>query len=280
MRNIDTKVIEKEVSKLFIDANYCLPADVKSAIIKAYEKEEKELPKYILDIIIKNFQKAENMIYPLCQDTGMAIVFLEIGQDVHLTGNFINDAVTNGVKDAYEKGFLRKSVVNDPLIRENSKNNLPPVIYTEIVKGDKIKITVLPKGFGAENQSSIKMMLPSTPIESIIDFIADTIITAGGKGCPPGIVGVGIGGTFEYSAFLAKKALLLPLDKPNPKPHYQKLEQQILEKINASNIGPLGTGGKTTVLGVKVLSYATHIAGLPIAINYCCHSCRHSSIII
>ena len=210
----------------------------------------------------------------------MAVVFLDIGQDVHFTGGYYYDAVCKGVQKAYDLGYLRKSVVKDPFKRENTQTNLPPVIHTNIVPGEQVKITVMPKGFGAENLSQIKMMLPSSTEEDVIDFVASQVIQAGGKGCPPGIIGVGIGGTFEYAALMAKKALLVPLDQHHPDPFYAELEERICQRINQSKVGPMGISGNTTVLGVRILNYATHIAGLPVAFNYCCHSCRHSCMIL
>ena len=280
MRTIDVFVIQQKVEELFIKAAYCLPQDIEDAINKAYKNETSKLSGNILNIIIKNHKKAREMEYPLCQDTGMAIVFLEIGQNVHFTGGFICDAINKGVANAYTKGYLRNSIVGDPFDRKNTNNNTPAIIYTEIVMGDQVKIFVLPKGFGAENQSQIKMMMPSDKKDAVIDFIVKGVISSGGKGCPPCVIGIGIGGTFEYSAYLSKKALLIPLDKTNPNPFYAKMEDEIIKKINQSNIGPMGIGGKTTALGVKILTSATHIAGLPVAYNYCCHSCRHQSITI
>lgn len=280
LRIIELSRIEEQIYKLFLEASYKLPGDIKKALNEAALSEDNSAAKNILDIVIKNYDKSAEMEYPLCQDTGMAVIFMEIGQDVHFSGGSLHDAVARGVERAYEDGYLRKSVVTDPLRRVNSGNNLPPVIHTELVKGDKVKMTVIPKGFGAENQSAIKMMLPSSSKEDVMDFIVNGVIASGGKGCPPSVIGVGIGGTFEYSAFLAKKALLTPLDQPHPDPFYKEMEEELTARINASNIGPLGIGGKTTTLGVKILSYATHIAGLPVAYNYCCHSCRHHSTTI
>jgi fumarate hydratase subunit alpha len=277
MRKIDVNIITKEVEKLFINANYILPDDVKYKINDAISKEKNVLSKNILNILKTNYEKSEKMVYPICQDTGMAIVFLEIGQNIEFTGGFILDAVNNGVEAAYKNGFLRKSVVADPLRRTNTGNNLPAIIHTEFVKGDSLKISVLPKGFGAENQSAIKMFAPSDGKNAIIDFIVNGVIASGGKGCPPSIIGVGIGGDFEYSAIMAKKALLIPLDKPNSDPFYKAMEEEILNRINKSGIGSQGIGGYVTCLSIKILTYPTHIAGLPVAYNYCCHATRHAS---
>jgi fumarate hydratase subunit alpha len=210
----------------------------------------------------------------------MAVVFLEIGQEIQFTGGYIIDAVNSGVKKAYQNGYLRKSIVSDPIARKNTNDNLPAVIHTEITKGDKLKISVSPKGFGSENQSGIKMLSPSAGREGIVDFIVSGVIKSGSKGCPPCIIGVGIGGNFEYSALLAKKALMIPLDEKNPDDFYRNLEDEIMDKINSSRIGVMGLGGDITCLGVKILTHPTHIAGLPVAYNYCCHSCRHKSVVI
>jgi len=281
LKEIHTSRIEKEVEKLFIEANYILPDDVKKKIIESIDKENKHpLAKNIFTIIKENYEKSEKMIFPLCQDTGMAIVFLEIGQDIVIKGGYIIDAINEGIKNAYNNGFLRKSIVADPINRENTDNNLPAIIHTEIKKGDKLKITAVPKGFGSENQSALRMMVPSEGREGIINFIVNGVISSGGKGCPPCIIGVGIGGDFEYAPLLAKKALLIPLDQENNDPFYREMEKEIFDKINQSNIGSQGFGGSVTCLGVKILTYSTHIAGMPVAYNYCCHSCRHASIVI
>ncbi|OHD15986.1 MAG: fumarate hydratase [Spirochaetes bacterium GWD1_27_9] len=281
MRSIDVEIVAKEVERLFIEANYILPDDVKNKLEEALVYETNPLSKDILNILKINYKKSEEMIYPLCQDTGMAVVFLEIGQEIHFENGFIGDAICKGVENAYNKGYLRKSVVADPLKnRANTKTNLPPVIHTEITKGDKLKITVIPKGFGAENQSAIKMLTPSDGREGIIDFIVSGVIKSGGKGCPPSVIGVGIGGTFEYAAILAKKALLISLDKPNEDPFYKDMEEEILTKINQSGVGSQGIGGNISCLSIKILTYPTHIAGLPVAYNYCCHSTRHKSCVI
>ena len=280
LRKINLAVVEKEVERLFIESNYILPDDVRKKLDLAVKKEKNPLSKSTLKILQKNYIKANEMIYPLCQDTGMAVLFLEIGQDVVFTGGFLSDAVNKGVENAYKNGYLRKSVVADPLRRENTKNNLPAIIHTEVVKGDKLKITALPKGFGSENQSRLTMLSPSAGREGVINFIVNGVVSSGGRGCPPCIIGVGIGGDFEYSAILAKKALLVPLDQKHPDPYYAEMEEEILIKINESNVGSMGLGGNITCLGVKILTYSTHIAGLPVAYNYCCHASRHQSIII
>lgn len=278
MREIEASQITSAVKQLFIKASYHLPEDVKNALLKAIQNETTNAAKQVLEILLENAQIADQNDFPLCQDTGMAFVFVELGQDVHICGGLLEDAVNAGVEQAYDEGFLRKSVVEDPLRRKNTGNNLPAVIFTEIVAGDKIKLTVMPKGFGAENQSRLKMMIPATTPDEIVDFIANEVIASGSKGCPPAVIGVGIGGSFDTVAHMAKKALLLPIDGHNEDPFYADMEKKILEKINNSGIGPMGVGGKTTVLSVRILAAPTHIAGLPLAYNYCCHSTRHADI--
>jgi len=280
VRDLDVKILTDAIEKLFIEANYILPEDIKKRLISCYEKESNEKAKTIFSILKENIKIAENLVYPLCQDTGMAVLFLEIGQDVHFVNGDFNEAIEKGVELAYKNGYLRKSVVIDPLRRVNTLNNLPAVIWTEIVKGDKVKISCLPKGFGSENQSNIKMMNPNATREDIINFVVNGVISSGSKGCPPCIIGVGIGGTFEYAAYLAKKSLLLSLDEENSDSFYSEMEKEIMDRINNSGIGPLGVGGDISCIGVKILSYPTHIAGLPVAYNYCCHSCRHKTIIL
>lgn len=278
MREIEASQITSAVKQLFIKASYHLPEDVKNALLKAIQNETTNAAKQVLEILLENAQIAAQNDFPLCQDTGMAFVFVELGQDVHICGGLLEDAVNAGVEQAYNEGFLRKSVVEDPLRRKNTGNNLPAVIFTEIVAGDKIKLTVMPKGFGAENQSRLKMMIPATTPDEIVDFIANEVIASGSKGCPPAVIGVGIGGSFDTVAHMAKKALLLPIDGHNEDPFYADMEKKILEKINNSGIGPMGVGGRTTVLSVRILAAPTHIAGLPLAYNYCCHSTRHADI--
>lgn len=278
MREIEASLITSAVKRLFIKANHHLPADVKNALQHAKENETSDTARDVLEILLKNAEIATENEFPLCQDTGMAFVFAQIGQDVHICGGLFNDAVNDGVELAYRDGYLRKSVVEDPLRRKNTGNNLPAVIFTEIVAGDKIKLTVMPKGFGAENQSRLKMMIPATTPDEIVNFIADEVIASGSRGCPPAIIGVGIGGSFDTVAHLAKKALLLPIDKRSDDPYYADMEKRIMQKINDSGIGPMGVGGRTTVLSVRILSAPTHIAGLPLAYNYCCHSTRHADI--
>lgn len=277
MREIEVSVLTDVIKNLCIEANEHLPEDVKSAIRKCREEEDGEIAKKILDNIIENFEIADRECVPICQDTGMACVFLEIGQDVHFTGGDLTEAINEGVRLGYGEGYLRKSVVKDPVLRGNTGDNTPAVIYTEIVPGDKVKVTVGPKGFGSENMSAIRMFKPSAGIEGIKDFILETVETAGPNPCPPMVVGVGIGGTFDKAALLAKKALMRPLDSSNSDPYYADLEVEMLEKINKLGIGPQGFGGKTTAIGLNIETMPTHIAGMPCAININCHVTRHKS---
>ena len=280
MRNLDVQILTDAVEKLFIEANYFLPDDIKEKLIDFYKRESNENAKKILEILKKNWEISKDLVYPLCQDTGMAVIFLEIGQEINFINGDFKSAIEKGVELAYKKGYLRKSVVKDPFNRENTLTNLPAIIWTEIVRGDKLKISCIPKGFGSENQSNIKMMNPNCTKEDVIDFIVNGVISSQSKGCPPAIIGVGIGGTFEYAAFLSKKALLISLTELNKDSFYADMEREIMDRINNSNVGPLGVGGITTCIGVRILSYPTHIAGLPVAYNYCCHSCRHKSIVL
>ena len=275
MREIHVSEITKVVKELCIESNYYLSKDVKEALQKVKENETWELAENILDKIILNSNIAKNEDMPICQDTGMACVFMEIGQDVHIIGGLLEDAINEGVRQGYDEGFLRKSVVKDPLDRVNTNDNTPAIIYYDIVQGDKIKITVSPKGFGSENMSRIKMLKPSDGLKGVKDFIIETVMLAGPNPCPPIVIGVGIGGTFDKAAYLAKKALIRPLDKRNSKEFYSNLEEELLEAINKLGIGPQGFGGKTTALGVNIETYPTHIAGLPVAVNINCHVTRH-----
>ncbi|MBF1130971.1 MAG: fumarate hydratase [[Eubacterium] sulci] len=274
MREIDSSLISEVVARLCIDANYHLPPDMKKQIISSSKEESWETASIILDQIIENFNIADENLQPICQDTGLACVFLSIGQDVHIKGN-LEDAVNEGVRKGYSKGYLRKSVVSDPLKRVNTGDNTPAMIYYDICPGDKIKITVAPKGFGSENMSQIKMLKPSDGIEGVKDFVIKVVEDAGPNPCPPIVVGVGIGGTFDKAAYLAKKALMRPVDQRNSELFYAELEEELLEKINALGIGPQGFGGKTTALAVNIEKFPTHIAGLPVAVNINCHVTRH-----
>lgn len=280
MREIQAQQITDVVEKLCIEANQYLPKDVQGAIRRCRACEDWEIARGVLDKIITNFEIAEQESVPICQDTGMACVFLEIGQDVHIAGGDLSEAVDEGVRRGYDKGYLRKSVVKDPVRRGNTGDNTPAMLYTEIVPGEQIKVTVGPKGFGSENMSAIRMFKPSAGIEGIKDFILETVETAGPNPCPPMVVGVGIGGTFDKCALLAKKALMRSTDERNPDPYYADLEAEMLEKINKLGIGPQGFGGKTTALALNIETLPTHIAGMPCAVNINCHVTRHKTEVI
>ena len=275
MREIHISKIIDTVKELCIEANYYLSNDVKRALCNAKENETWPLAENILDQIILNSDIAKNENMPICQDTGMACIFIDIGRDVHIVGGLLDDAINEGVRRGYEEGFLRKSVVKDPINRINTKDNTPAIIYYNMVAGDKIKITVAPKGFGSENMSRIKMLKPSDGLQGVKDFIIETVKLAGPNPCPPIVIGVGIGGTFDKAAYLAKKALIRPLDKRNEDKFYSDLEEELLDTINKLGIGPQGFGGKTTALGLNIETYPTHIAGLPVAVNINCHATRH-----
>ena len=279
MRTITSEQIEQAVFKACIEANIYLPEDIKRAIRTATQKEE-GVSREILEQLIQNFEIAEADKMPVCQDTGMTVVFAEVGQEVAIIGESFEQAIQNGVKQGYEQGYLRKSVVKDPILRGNTGDNTPPVIHTRIVPGDRITLTVAPKGFGSENMSAVLMLKPSDGREGVVRFVVDTVKKAGSNPCPPVVVGVGIGGTLEKATLLAKKALMRPVDSENENPFYRELEQELLEKINALGIGPSGLGGKTTALGVNVLTYPTHIAGLPVAVNMSCHVTRHKTVVL
>lgn len=278
MRELAVTEITAAIKKLCIDANCNLNSDVRAALERGRKSEKNPLARSILDSILQNAEIARQEAMPICQDTGMAVVFLKIGQEVHLTGGSLRDAVDEGVRQGYEAGYLRKSVVADPVRRGNTGDNTPAVLYTEIVDGSEVEITIAPKGFGSENMSAVKMLKPSDGLDGIIDFVVDTVRRAGGNPCPPLVVGVGIGGTFEKVAYLAKTALLRDVDSANPDAYYAALEQTLLEKINALDIGPQGFGGTTTALGVNVETYPTHIAGMPCAVNISCHVTRHLTV--
>lgn len=280
MREIEVQQITDVVERLCIAANQYLPEDVQCAIKNCRACEEWETAQGVLDNIITNFEIAKEEQVPICQDTGMACVFLEIGQDVHIIGGNLAEAVDEGVRRGYDKGYLRKSVVKDPVRRGNTGDNTPAVLYTEIVPGEQIKITVGPKGFGSENMSAIRMFKPSAGLQGIKDFIIETVENAGPNPCPPMVVGVGIGGTFDKAALLAKKALMRPLDERNADPFYADLENEMLEKINELGIGPQGFGGRTTAIGLNIETMPTHIAGMPCAININCHATRHKTEVI
>ena len=280
MREIQCSKITEVIRKLCIEANEHLPEDVKCAIKTARKEEDGEIAKGILDNIIENYEIADRENVPICQDTGMAVVFMEIGQDVHITGGDLTECVNEGVRQGYTDGYLRKSVVKDPIRRGNTGDNTPAILYTEIVPGEQIKITVGPKGFGSENMSRIMMIKPSAGLEGIKDFIIETVKFAGPNPCPPMVVGVGIGGTFDRCALLAKKALMRPLGSSNKDPFYADLEKELLLKINSLGIGPQGLGGRTTAIGLNIETFPTHIAGMPCAVNINCHVTRHKTEVI
>ncbi len=280
MNTIHVDRIITSVEKLCMDANYNLNEDIFQALRSAREKEKSENGRMVLDNLIQNAEIAGKEKLAICQDTGMAVAFLEIGQDVHITGGNLFNAIQEGVRRGYEKGFLRCSVVNHPLNRVNTGDNTPAVVYTEIVAGDKLKIEIAPKGFGSENMSALCMLKPSDGIEGVKDFILKTVSDAGANPCPPVIVGVGIGGTMEKAALLSKKALLRPVGSSSLDPDMANLEKELLQEINSLGIGPAGIGGNTTALGVHIEFYPTHIAGLPVAVNMGCHATRHASVIL
>lgn len=280
MREIAASQITDVVERLCIEACQYLPEDVKTAIRQCRKEEDWAIAQGVLDNIIENFEIAEREQVPICQDTGMACVFLEIGQDVHIIGGGLREAVDEGVRRGYENGYLRKSVVKDPVRRGNTGDNTPAMLYTEIVPGEQIRVTVAPKGFGSENMSAVRMFKPSAGIEGIKDFILETVEAAGPNPCPPIVIGVGIGGTFDKAALLAKKALLRDLGSKNPDPYYAELEEEMLEKVNCLGIGPQGFGGRTTAIGLNIETLPTHIAGMPCAININCHVTRHKMEVI
>lgn len=280
MREINTDVIIENIKEMCIEANYQLSDDVEKAVKASVEKEEGKLGKQILEQLTENIEIAKSDRIPICQDTGMAVVFLKIGQDVHIQGMDLEDAVNEGIRQGYEEGYLRKSVVGDPLLRVNTKDNTPGIIHYEIVPGSNIEITVAPKGFGSENMSRIYMLKPSDGEEGVKKAVLETVRLAGPNACPPIVVGVGIGGSFEKCAFLAKKALTRNLNQHSKTAYVKQLEIELLEEINRLGIGPGGLGGTTTALGVNIETYPTHIAGLPVAINICCHVNRHVSRVL
>ncbi len=275
MKTIDVREITEQIKEMCIQVNVCLSGDVKKALLASREKEESPIGRQIFGQLEENMEIAEKSRIPICQDTGMTVVFLKIGQDVHITGGFLGDAVNEGIRQGYEEGYLRKSVVGDPIIRKNTGDNTPGVIHYEIVPGDSLEITVAPKGFGSENMSRIFMLKPADGIEGVKKAILDTVQAAGPNACPPMVIGVGVGGTFEKCALLAKKALTRDLDSGSPVPYVRELEKEMLEKVNALGIGPGGLGGRVTAVGLNIETYPTHIAGLPVAVNICCHVNRH-----
>lgn len=280
MREISSKVIADTVAKLCIKANKELPCDLICRIEECGKREEEPLAKSVMKDIRENITAAKKLDIPICQDTGMAVIFIDIGQDVHITGSNFEDAVNEGVRIGYEEGLLRKSVVADPIKRVNTGDNTPAVIHTRIVEGDNIKITVAPKGFGSENMSGIKMLIPAAERQGVINAVLDIVKNAGSNPCPPMVIGVGIGGNFEQCALLSKKALLRDVNIPNSDKFYADLEAELLDEVNKLDIGPQGFGGKTTALAVNIETAPTHIAGLPVAVNIGCHVTRHATEII
>lgn len=276
MRTLNVSEIVRNIKEMCIEANHFLAEDMKCAMKCAAEQENSPLGRQILNQLQENLVIAGQEMIPICQDTGMAVVFLEIGQEVHFEGGLLEEAVHEGVRQGYTEGYLRKSVVKDPLIRENTKDNTPAVIHYEMVPGDQVRITVAPKGFGSENMSRIFMLKPADGIEGVKEAVLTAVREAGPNACPPMVVGVGIGGTFEKCAVMAKKALTRPLDRRSDIPYVREMEEELLEKINLSCIGPGGLGGSTTALAVNIDTYPTHIAGLPVAVNICCHVNRHA----
>lgn len=280
MRTIDVAEITNHIREMCIEANHFLTEDMEAAMKNAADTEASPLGKQILCQLQENLRIAGEDMIPICQDTGMTVIFMEIGQDIHFTGGVLEDAINEGVRRGYTEGYLRKSVVNDPLIRENTKDNTPAVIHYEMKPGEQVKITVAPKGFGSENMSRVFMLKPADGIEGVKNAILTAVKDAGPNACPPMVVGVGIGGTFEKCALLAKKALTRPVNEHSEIPYIKELEEEMLEKINRTGIGPGGLGGTTTALAVNINTYPTHIAGLPVGINICCHVNRHAVRVI
>ena len=280
MKTINVNEIIKTVKELSIEANYYLPNDVKEAIEEAEKNEKWPIANNILNKILENSQIAAAEKMPICQDTGMACVFVDIGQDVHITGGSLEEAINEGVRQGYAEGFLRKSVIKDPIHRVNTNDNTPALIYYNMVPGDKVKITVAPKGFGSENMSRIAMLKPSDGLEGVKNFVLETVRMAGPNPCPPIVIGVGIGGSFDKAAYLAKKALIRPVNENNTDEFYSNLEKELLEEVNKIGIGPQGFGGKTTALALNIETYPTHIAGLPVAVNINCHATRHKERVL
>ena len=278
MREVNVDKVTENIKEMCIEANHFLTDDMKKVFKNAVVSEKSPLGKQVLNQLNENLDIAANDMIPICQDTGMAVVFINVGQDVHFTGGNITDAINEGVRQGYVEGFLRKSVVNDPIIRENTKDNTPAVIHYNIVPGDKVDITVAPKGFGSENMSRVFMLKPADGIEGVKDAILTAVKDAGPNACPPMVIGVGIGGTFEKCALLAKKALTRNVEEESPVPYVRELEKEMLEKINKLGIGPGGLGGTQTALAINIETYPTHIAGLPVAVNMCCHVNRHAQI--
>lgn len=280
VREIPVSRITETISELLISANRYLPCDVARALHACRESEPYAPAERMLGVLEENVKIAGETGLPMCQDTGMAVIFMEIGQEVHLTGGALEEAVNEGVRLGYVQGLLRKSVVGDPLERINTGDNTPAVLHVKVVPGDRVRIVAAPKGFGSENMSRLKMLKPSDGVAGVEEFVLETVGLAGANPCPPMVIGIGIGGTFEKAALMAKEALTIPLDKSNENPYYNRLERQLLARINETGIGPQGFGGRTTALGVHILTYPTHIAGLPVAVNISCHVTRHEEAIL
>lgn len=280
MRELNVMEITKAVAEMYVHANYFLGEDVRACIAGCAEKEDTQLARDVFACLEENLQIAAEGVFPICQDTGMACVFLEIGQDVHLTGGDLYEAVNEGVRQGCAEGYLRQTIVEDPFRRKNTGDSTPADINVDIVPGEQVKITVAPKGFGSENMSRIKMLTPGDGVSGAEDFIVKTVEEAGGRPCPPVVVGVGVGGNFNKAALMAKKALLRPMGEHNEDPFYREMEERLLTRINTLNIGPQGFGGKTTALAVHIIAAPTHIAGLPVAVNINCHVSRHEEVIL
>ena len=281
MRTIHAQQIESAIYALILEASYAIGRDVEGAICAARDHEPSPSGRAVLDQLLENYEIARNERVAICQDTGMCVVFLDVGQDVHIDGGDLYNAVTEGVRKAYAEGYLRKSVVRDPLYdRVNTRDNTPAVIHTRIVPGEQVDIMVTPKGFGSENMSAIKMLVPADGEAGVIRFVVDTVKNAGPNPCPPVIVGVGIGGTMEMAALMAKRMTARALDQPHPDPKYAALEETLLTQINQLGVGPAGIGGRTTALKVNIATYPTHIAGMPVAVNICCHAARHAHCVL
>jgi fumarate hydratase subunit alpha len=281
MREIKANQIKNKVKKLFLKANFYINQDLMQRLEKSLKEESSTIGKYVLKMIIENNKIASREEVPICQDTGLAVVFVEVGQEVHLVDGDFTEAINQGVREAYQEGYLRKSVVDDPVFeRKNTKTNTPAIIYTDIVPGDKIKFTVIPKGFGSENMSALAMLKPADGPEGIVNFVVETVKKAGPNPCPPTVIGVGIGGTIDKAMVIAKKAIVRKINQPNKNPKFAALENEILTKINNLGIGPAGLGGNITSLAVHIDYLPTHIAGLPVAVNVCCHAARHAEGII
>jgi fumarate hydratase subunit alpha len=281
VREIETSEIRQTVKELFLDANYRIGEDILTALEEARDSEPSERGRWVLDTIIENHREASEKQLAMCQDTGMAVLFVELGQGVHIVGGDFQEAIHQGVEEAYRDGYLRKSVVDDPLFdRKNTGTNTPAIVYTELVPGDTIRFMVTPKGFGGENMSALAMMTPADGPEDVKCFVVETIRKAGANPCPPTIVGVGIGGTADRAFVLAKRATLRTIGEHNPDERYAKLEKEILEELNRLGVGPAGLGGRTTALAVHIEHFPTHIAGMPVAVNVCCHACRHAEALL